>query len=109
LNRRSPSSSGPALRRSVRLTLERLEDRWVPSAFSYDSGTQTLTITGSTTSANQFQFDQVTYCRFHLTTFASLPPEAKGLMATPRFQCMSVQWPRALPAKETRQKAGSRQ
>jgi hypothetical protein len=61
LNRRSPSSSGPALRRSVRLTLERLEDRWVPSAFSYDSGTQTLTITGSTTSANQFQFDQVTY------------------------------------------------
>jgi hypothetical protein len=45
------------MRRSVRLTLERLEDRWVPSAFSYDANTQTLTITG-TPGNDQFQYDQ---------------------------------------------------
>jgi hypothetical protein len=45
--------------RRTRLGLELLEDRCVPaSAFSYDSMTQALTITGSTTSTNQFSYDQ---------------------------------------------------
>jgi hypothetical protein len=59
-SKRDRSPAGTSLPRGVRLSLERLEDRWVPSAFSYDAGTQSLTITGSTTGANQFQFDQVT-------------------------------------------------
>jgi hypothetical protein len=56
---RSPSPSGVATRGRVRLALERLEDRWVPSAFSYDATTQTLTITG-TPSNDLFQYNQST-------------------------------------------------